>query len=123
MGRRRGGRRSSVVLDAPVLTPRPTLAHIALVDDRRLFHPDPYRAPVAYGFPKRVRFTIPLPAPYKKARKFVNRIPSLIGFDAPQRVIRCIRRKVRKEVMFATKSTGKGSRAPKRRNYWSDVKC
>ncbi|AJK28318.1 hypothetical protein [Eel River basin pequenovirus] len=47
-----------------------------------------------------------------------------VSFADPQRTFICVRRKRRKEVMFALRKTGKGSAARKRRrNFWSRVSC
>lgn len=54
------------------------------------------------------------------ARKFLPEVPS---FAAPGRVMICLKRKIRREVLFAFKRTGKGARSKKRRNEWSDVRC
>lgn len=45
-----------------------------------------------------------------------------ITFEDPNTVI-CVRRKVRKEVLHATKKTGKRGQKAKRFNYFSDVAC
>jgi len=46
------------------------------------------------------------------------------AFAVPKQVAPCIRRKQRREVMFAYKRTGKGSRAfHRKRNQWSNIKC
>lgn len=52
-------------------------------------------------------------------------LSSHLGFDVPQRAIRCVRRKIRREVMFSLprrKRRG-GAGARRRRNEWSDVHC
>lgn len=46
-----------------------------------------------------------------------------LGFALPERVMRCVQRKERREVLFAKRKTGKGARSPKRRNYWSAISC
>lgn len=47
-----------------------------------------------------------------------------LKFAVPREVSICVRRKERKEVLHALKKTGKGgSRAPRKRNNWSSVKC
>jgi len=52
---------------------------------------------------------------------FLN--PDRLRFVAPIRTVICLKRKARREVLFAFKRTGKGARTPKRRNQWSDVEC
>lgn len=47
-----------------------------------------------------------------------------IRFVSPRRVVVCIRRKIRQEVLFALGKTGKGSGGgPKRYNENSDIRC
>lgn len=46
------------------------------------------------------------------------------GFVHPERIRECVRRKERREVMFALKKRRKGSGARRRRRtVWSDVRC
>lgn len=54
-----------------------------------------------------------------------GRMPATLrmSFVAPKRVLVCVRRSQRREVLFAERRTGKGSRSPRHRNEWSDVKC
>lgn len=46
-----------------------------------------------------------------------------IGFDNPEKVVRCARRSSRREVIFAKRLQRRGRGGSRRRNYWSDVKC
>lgn len=47
-----------------------------------------------------------------------------LRFAIPQKVALCIRRKRRKEVIFATNKAGAGvKRKNPRRNFWSEIKC
>lgn len=47
-----------------------------------------------------------------------------VGFALPWQVVICVRRKRRREVMFALKKTSKGSGAKnRRRDEYSDVRC
>lgn len=48
-----------------------------------------------------------------------------VGFQHPWQVMICIRRKQRKEVMFAIGRAGRGGGFQKkpRRNFWSEVRC
>lgn len=46
-----------------------------------------------------------------------------LGWAEPFRVAICTRRAIRRQIMFAIKKTGKGARAKRNRNYWSDVRC
>lgn len=51
------------------------------------------------------------------------RVASRFSFAVPNRVAICVRRKTRREVLFAERKTGKGAKAPRRRNRWSDIGC
>lgn len=60
----------------------------------------------------------------RSANRLIGDIQALT-FRAPQFVIKCIRRKVRREVIHALKKTRKGAGAgkPKRRNQSSNIRC
>lgn len=76
------------------------------------------RSLVASYFPSRNR-----------ARVVVDRRPTLfspsakLAFGRPLNVDVCISRRRRREVLFARRKTGKGARSPRKRNYYSDVRC
>jgi len=100
----------------PVLVTR---THVLRLDDRRQWSPVP-------------RSWRPVGATSRDARRLVLRdvpykpgvLPHQVSFRVPDKVALCVRRKVRKEVMFATKKAGRGgAKARYRRNAWSDVKC
>lgn len=46
-----------------------------------------------------------------------------VGFDVPKQVLLCVRRKRRKEVLFATGGAGKPNKRKPRRNKYSNVRC
>lgn len=87
------------------------------IADRRRFHPMGPLRPAGGLTRNSTRLKI---APAQKRGK----LPSRISFNIPKHVAVCVRRKIRKEVIFASGKGGKGGRkAPYRRNYWSDVRC
>ncbi|WNK13678.1 MAG: hypothetical protein [Microvirus sp.] len=91
-----------------------------LIEDRRVFHPEGrFRAPLSFSLPRRARLVV-RNANFDK-RVSGKTLPVQLGFSLPKRVIHCVRRKVRKEVIIAKGHSGSGSR--KRRNYWSDISC
>lgn len=93
------------------------------VSDRRQFHPDDMFAPV-FSYDRRSRKIVERNVnPVRKSTQYASPFGSSFGFAVPHKVSLCVRRKQRREVLFALKRTGKGSRTPKRRNYWSDVRC
>lgn len=50
--------------------------------------------------------------------------PAAVGFEAPEGVIECVRRKTRREVIFATGHSGGGPRKPtSRRTEKSKLEC
>lgn len=94
---------------------------LAEVEDRRTFHPDGMFRPVrSVG---RARAQVRVAPSRARVPTLPFRFPDLHFFNPARHVAICVRRKIRKEVLFATKGRGKGARTPKRRNYWSKVRC
>lgn len=100
-----------------VLIPEPSLAPLVEITDGRTWSPPGYSqtAPMSVsGAPVGFQKKLPpsgLPAPNKQSFA-----------DARQAVV-CVRRKQRREVLFAKRRTGRGARSRKRFNQWSDVGC
>lgn len=95
----------------PLPVPQQTTSR-QLVEDRRQFHPMRTVRPARTlrGTPARIT-----------VKSFAD---PRWQFEHPRRVLVCVRRKERRQVMFALKRTGKGSRSRRRRrNYFSEVKC
>lgn len=88
------------------------------VEDLRRFHPTPLFRPS-------MSIVQAKPSIDVKPSRLVRTAPlsARAAFDEPHKVVVCVRRKVRREVLFAKRKTGRGARSPKRRNLWSDVKC
>lgn len=112
-------------LPAPQLVMRPS-SRLRVIEDRRTYHPLTYR-PIPRTFQRN-----PIKIVYSDDRSKKNsqkvqssRYPSAyLKVNAPDRVLLCVRRKMRKEVLHALKKTGKGvSQRKPRRNQWSDVHC
>jgi len=79
--------------------------------DRRLFRPDRSTAPPGSQRRSAVRLK-PTTTPWG------------LRFSQPNLVSLCIRRKIRKQVLFALKRNKKGSGTKKRhRNFWSSISC
>lgn len=85
--------------------------------DGRLSHPDPFRAPQA---PRRSQARIKA---YTKKVRSSYQAPAFYGFASPARVYRCVRRKIRTEVMHAKGYAGKRGQKRPVRNEFSDVRC
>lgn len=90
-----------------------------LFEDRRLFNPDPLPPARSFQSPRH-RLVVPKQQASKNAR---GALPHFVGFRTPNKVLICVRRKIREEVMHALKKTGKRGQKKPRRNYYSDVRC
>lgn len=108
---------SSLVLQNPMpsrfIIPEPEmLPFMDEVEDRRRFDADPSK-PARTASGQRARF-----------RALYNAPLQTIGFQDPRRVLICVRRKARREVLFAKRQTGRGAKARRhRRNQYSNVRC
>lgn len=102
-------------------------------EDRRRFHPLQAAAP-ALSFNQRrtlltvakrpVRTTIQSPFGMDQIKRtiFKTAIRS-VGFAYPRRVLVCLRRQARKEVMFATNKAGQGGQKAPIKNMLSKISC
>lgn len=99
------------------------LSHpLSLIQDFRTFDPAPASRPV---FRLDGAKSSIVAAPNKNGRTIRSRslLPSHVGFaDAPN-VIVCVRRKRRREVLFAKRKTRKGAGSRRRRNQFSNIRC
>lgn len=129
--RRKRQRRSSEVtfsrpLTARLLGPLPSSvrfqkSHAVAVEDRRTHHPLGFFRPARQWSGHPVQ---PNVVSKNSVGKQAKRFPVGIRFADPRRTLICVRRKQRKEVLFAKRKTGKGARARhRRRNYFSEVSC
>lgn len=94
---------------------------LRLLEDRRQFYPDVFR-------PARGLFSwsadVVASEPRKVSRRSDLSVPFRLAFRKPSEVVLCARRHRRREVLFALRRTGKGSRSRRRRrNAYSDVRC
>lgn len=96
--------------------------------DARFFYPS--HNPVDYPNPRRLDGSTARVIVYAPKRS-VSRgtfpstysVPQRISFAAPKAVAVCVRRKQRKEVLFAIRKTGKGARARRKLTRYSGVSC
>lgn len=112
--------KKSSVIPGPLVTPllpKP----LTQLEDRRAFHPERSGRPAGAVQRSNGRLVIPA-APSPKTHQRA-RLPVSVGFAVPEKVALCVRRRTRKEVLFAKRLTAKGARGNRRRNQWSDVKC
>lgn len=112
---------------APVFSP---VTSLRLYEDRRLWHPEGRYAPARSFSRSRHRLREVAPSRVSEARRSrsVSNMSSLpvhrIGFERPERVLICVRRKMRREVLFARRKTGRGvKRRRPRFNWYSKISC
>lgn len=114
----------------PVATQRVTIADASPLlgaFDNRLWSPEPAVPRTAVLEPTRRRGRGVLVAPVAAARPRLATRPHDHGvrlhYVRPNKIAVCIRRKQRRQVLFATRNTGKGAKSPRRRNYYSQIGC
>lgn len=86
------------------------------IEDNRRYHPLGALRPSASFTISNHRLEI-TPSPHRL------RLPSSVRFAFPSEVIRCARRTIRKQVMFAKGGAGKKKMRRPKRNEYSDVRC
>lgn len=99
-----------------------TRAVLPEVEDRRLFHPAPRALRPAREL-TRAKAQLVGKVKHSVKSAVATLLPG-VAFERPSAVLVCVRRKDRREVLFALKRRGKGSRSRRRRrNQWSNVSC
>lgn len=99
------------------------------VEDNRQWHPYEQPAKTRSGTPARLRTYPTTPKAQSRglarSRPFQAHsvVPHRVGFQFPERVIVCIRRKVRRGVLHALKLTRKGRGSNRRYTRWSLLGC
>lgn len=106
----------------PSLSFRPNISHglslansLQQISDRRLFHPDGiFRSAVNF---KNAPHSLSVSNPFSR------RLSPAVKFSNPHKVLVCVRRKIRKQILFA--KGGAGSRRMRKPvyNYYSSVRC
>lgn len=126
---RRGRRERKANISVPsAITPRSLTPRLLgnvlqpsprqLVEDRRTYHPLEFFRPA-----RTVSGTNIDPVVVKKSRPFKAALPFGLRFSVPDKTLICVRRKERKEVLFAKRKTKKGSGSKKRKNWFSKIGC
>lgn len=121
MSRKSNGRSADNNSDAIALTAmlRPPVLPPVVVpplvnNDERFYSPVRLPVPVGPGG-RAARLRVRPSGPFRWAR---------VSFESPSRVDICRKRKERRQVMFATGRTGKGSRAQfRKRSHFTGVSC
>lgn len=100
-----------------------TFKPLTLLEDNRAWQPTPKPHRTAKAVPRNAA-ALTVPRQIVRGGKTRSTIPSTVAFQKPSGVAVCVRRKVRREIMFALRQTRRGAAARRRRrNTWSDVKC
>ena len=122
MGRRRSRRRARSAIANASLSNRRMLRVVPVdlrsIEDRRRYHPlrDSRRTMM-----RTARATESLRL--QRRRKDNWRLMNALSFVAPRKVVTCVRRKTRREVMFATGGVGKRQKKTRRRSWRSKIRC
>lgn len=103
------------------------------VEDRRMYHPEGRFAPAkALNGPRYRVGVVEQPKPRKTSlnrdrfaslRNLWSTVPSRIGFLEPSRVMICVRRKIREEVLHALRKTGRSGQKKPRFTEYSQISC
>lgn len=104
---------------------------LSAVEDGRSWHPDPEQGALTIGgrFARVVVHSRPVIARSKpiwawKGMPAGVQVPVGVRFESPFKVITCMRRKIRREVIFALNKGGKGVKRRRGRRSWrSNVSC
>jgi len=91
--------------------------NLRLLEDRRFWHPLGQRRP-AQSF-RNVNHSLKIPSGRSTSKYPLH----TVGFVNPENVAVCVRRKIRKEVLFAKRKTGKRGQKKPRFNWFSKVSC
>lgn len=121
------------VLPVTVSPPRSTLQFdlfpLSDVEDRRTYHPEGSFAP-ARSFSKPRHRLVAVDRRPKKNQVFshfgsrgISGTKAIIAFKAPDKVLVCVRRSIRKQVLHALNKSGRRGQRKPRFNYYSSVSC
>ena len=103
-----------------------SMSQLSLIEDRRVYNPLGSLSPARSISRNTHALVVPndrvSPSRSRSNRSFLSP-PSFVGFQAPKKVLVCVRRQRRKEVLHALKKTGRvGQRRPRFSDY-SSIKC
>lgn len=120
-------------LSSSIFSSRPAMSLLSEFEDRREWHPEGFARPARLFSRPRHRLSLvdqprrsrtPLNRdPFSHLRSFNSQTKARIAFREPDRVLVCVRRNIRKEVLHAFRKTGRvGQRRP-RRSFYSSISC
>lgn len=109
-----------------LIKPSPTLLNY---EDRRRWHPMGDYAPARSFNRSQHRIIVGYQQPRKRPQNSnrpmnIRTYPtSSVAFHDPQKVLICVRRQARTEVLHALRKTGKTGQRKPRRNWYSNISC
>lgn len=128
-GRGRGERDAFDIANEPLLDfplVFPSLPGGLEFEDRRTWHPEPDTRPALSfdGEHHQLEVARRVRPGGRPGGRLVAGFPSpIVAFKTPSRVLICVRRKSRREVLFAYRRTRRGAGGRRRRNSYSLVSC
>lgn len=107
---------------------RPFRENLEIFEDRRTFHPEGLSRPARLFSQPRHRLTLVDKKPFLNPDRFAklrqfSGTKALVAFEQPSKVLICVRRQIRKEVLHALNKSGKSGQRSPRRNYFSEISC
>lgn len=98
-------------------------------EDRRQWHPEGNLAPArSFSYTRhrlkavtRAHIAEPYKGPFTEQQ--FEEVPMRIGFRKPSGVLVCVRRKIRRAVLFANRDAGVNGQRKRRLTEYSDVRC
>lgn len=96
--------------------------NLSQIQDLRSFYPDPdyFRSPLKLNGQR--ASNVASPNRNAKTQRSKTMLPYAVGFQQPTQVLVCVRRKIRREILFAKKRT-RGASRKKHRNTFSNIRC
>lgn len=122
--------RSTTTLPYSYVTPDPPpRRNLRVYEDRREWHPDRVRPAASFSQPRhRLRSVVraamhPTGLAKSLFSSSFEQVPARIGFVNPKKVLICVRRNIRKQIMHALGRAGKKGQKKPRRNAYSQISC
>lgn len=98
------------------------------LEDRRTWNPEGSLSPARSFSKPRHRLTVvdrrkPTSYQFSLKKSFPSQTRAIVAFRAPSRVLVCVRRNMRKQVLHALRKTGMTGQKRPRRSVYSSVSC
>lgn len=107
-----------------LLSPLAPLDPLSEIEDRRTYHPLGSDRPALYSVaPLQVKDRRPSPRQRRAGFRPHSQTKGVIAFAEPDQVVLCVRRKERREVLFAKRFHKRGRGGPRRRNWTTQISC